>query len=171
VLERLDTRELERVSWQQLVGSGDGERAGADRYFFGVSRADQWSLMVEDNGMVGTTDEVVGPLSTGTTLVSHYHRSDGHGRLLVLEDRQVRLDFDPLDVAHRTGRGADSLSAVIDAAGFGSAEQVRLAGDPVRYRNYCMASAFALTERLTRVPMTLEWLQAKTYVLASVPRR
>jgi hypothetical protein len=126
--------------------------------------------MVEDNGMLGTTDERVQPLSKGTTLVSHYHGSDGHGRLLVLEDEEARLDFDPMDVAHRTGRGADSLLAVIDAAGFGSAERIRMTGDPVLYRNYCMESAFALTERLTGVPMTLELLQSKTYVLASVPR-
>ena len=40
-------RELERVSWRQLVGSGDGQSGPTSRYFIGVARVegDLWPLM------------------------------------------------------------------------------------------------------------------------------
>jgi uncharacterized protein DUF6461 len=172
VLDRLGSHELERVGWQQLVGSGNGPRGFTDKYLIGVARIGGWTLIVEDNGAMGTTDALVRPLSTGTTLVSHYRAGDGHGRFLLLEDREVRLDFDPLDVARRTGSGAGELTGVIDQAGFGLAEQIAKAADPVRYRTYCMEAAFALAERFTGIAMTHELLEnrQRTYLLAEVAR-
>lgn len=170
VIKRLGGRELERVDWEQVVGSGDGQQNAAADYFVGIAQVGAWALLVEDNGTLGTTDALVVPLSAGTTLVSHYQRADGHGRLLVLADREVRLDFDPLDARKRSGSGADSLAPVIDAAGFAYAETIRLGDDPAVYRTYCMEAAFALTERLTGVPMTLDLLNTSTYRLTRVPR-
>jgi hypothetical protein len=170
VLGRLGGKELERVDWQQLVGAGDGQRAGADRFFFGTARIGDWSLIVEDNGSLGVTDRLIRPLSKGTTLVSYHRTADGHGRFLVLEDQDVRLDFDPLDPAERSGRGADSLAPVIDDAGFRYTTGMRLSDDPVYYRTYCMEAAFALAERLTGVALTLDLLRTRTYLLSAVPR-
>ena len=169
VIKRLGGRELERVDWQQVVGSGDGQQAGANDYFVGIARVGAWALMVEDNGTLGTTDTLVVPLSAGTTLISHYRKADGHGRLLFLADREVRLDFDPTDPKKLGGSGAGALAPVIDAAGFGDAETMRPTEDPARYRTYCMEAAFALTERLTGVPMTLDLLTTMTYRLTRVP--
>jgi Family of unknown function (DUF6461) len=161
---------LERIGWEQLVGSGDGQQEGAEQYFYGVAHVGDWSLLVEDNGTFGTTDDRVRPLSRGTTLVSHYRARDGHGRLLVLEDEAVRLDFDPIEAGEITGRAADALTPVIDAAGFPYARRLR-SGDQTAYRTYCTAAAFALTERLTGVAMTENLLETLTYLLTSVPRR
>jgi hypothetical protein len=169
VIELTGGTELERVAWDQLVGSGDGQQAGADRYFYGVAHVGDWSLLVEDSGNFGTTDSRVRPLSKGTTLVSHYRARDGHGRVLVLEDEDVRLDFDPIEPGKITGRGADSLAPVIDAAGFTYAQELR-SGDQTAYRAYCMEAAFALTERLTGIGMTEDLVENSTYLLTSVPR-
>lgn len=163
-------KELERIGWNQLVGSGDGQQAGADRYFFGVAHVAEWSLLVEDGGTFGTTDSQVRPLSRGTTLISHYHARDGHGRLLVLDDETVRLDFDPAASDRLTGASATDLAPVIDAAGFTRARQLRPTTTQPTYQAYCVAAAFALTERMTGVGMTEALLQTLTYLLTSVPR-
>jgi hypothetical protein len=170
VLGRLGAKELQRVDWQQLVGAGDGQRPGADRFFFGTARIGEWSLIVEDNGSLGVTDGLVRPLSKGTTLVSYHRTGDGRGRFLVLADQDVRLDFDPLDPGRRRGRGADALAAVIDDAGFRYATTIRLSEDPVYYRTFCMEAAFALAERLSGVALTLDLLRTRTYLLSAVPR-
>jgi hypothetical protein len=162
-------KELERVAWEQLVGSGDGQETGADRYFYGVAHVGDWALLVEDSGSFGTTDSRVRPLSRGTTLVSHYRARDGHGRVLVFKDEDVRLDFDPIDAEKIAGRGADSLAPIIDAAGFAYAQRLR-SGKQTAYRTYCMEAAFALTERLTGIGITEELLQKLTYLLTSVLR-
>ena len=171
VLERLGATELERVSWQQMVGSGDGEWGG-DRYFFGVARIGDWSLMVEDNGTLGTVDERMAPLSLGGTVISHYRDGGdaGHGRLLVLADGVTALDFDPVAADRLRGSRAAELRPVVDGAGFAYARRLRLAGDADGYRAYCVQAAFALTERLTGVPMTRDLLDTKTYLLSTVPR-
>lgn len=170
VINRLGGRELERVDWEQVVGSGDGQQDAMSDYFVGIARVGAWALLVEDNGTLGTTDAKVVPLSAGTTLISNYRKADGHGRLLVLADREVRLDFDPIDAKKLSGSGVDSLAPIIDAAGFGYAGAVPLGDDPGQYRTYCMEAAFALTERLTGVPMTLNLLTTLTYRLTRVRR-
>jgi hypothetical protein len=160
VLNRLSGKELERVYWHQLVGPGDGQRGPADRRYFGVSRIDDWVLVVEDNGTLAMSDDVLGPLSAKTTAVAHYRGPDGHGRLLMLTDRGVDLQFDPLDNARRTGSRSAELSATIASAGFTGAS------DPIS----CTAAAFALTERLTGIAMTRELLEDKTYLLSTAAR-
>jgi hypothetical protein len=161
VLTRLHAKDLERVYWEQLVGSGDGQRAPADRYFFGVARIDNWVLIVEDRGDLGTTDRLMIPLSRGTTLVSHYNAGDGHGRFLLLGDGRVELDFDPLtEAGPRTGSRIVELAPVIAAAGLG------VTAGPAQH----VAAALALTERITGISMTLELLREKTYLLTTLTR-
>jgi len=169
VIRQSEGQELERIGWDQLVGSGDGQRVGADRYFYGVAHVAEWALIVEDGGTFGTTDSKVGPLSRGTTLISHYRGRNGHGRLLVLDDEIVRLDFDPTSPGTMAGRDADDLAPVIDSAGFGAMRRIRFR-DPNEYRAYGTQAAFALTERMTGVAMTEDLLKTLTYLLTSVPR-
>jgi hypothetical protein len=168
VIKASGGKELERIGWEQLVGSGDGQDAGAGQYFYGVAHVGDWALLVEDGGAFGATESRVGPLSRGTTVVSHWRAADGHGRLLVLEDQAVRLDFDPVEPEKVGGRGAASLASVMEAAGFQEAQRLR-AGDPAKYQQWCMEAAFALTERLTGVAMTRALLEKLTYLLTSVP--
>jgi hypothetical protein len=158
-------KELERIGWEQLVGSGDGQAAGADRFFYGVAHVGDWALLVEDNGTFGTTDEQVRTLSRGTTLVSFYWGADGHARVLVLEDASFRLDFDPLEAGKLSGWGADALKPLVDAAGFAAAPA---AGGIDR--TYCKEAAFAFVERVTGVAMTKDLLEKLTYLLTSVKR-
>jgi hypothetical protein len=161
-------KELERIGWEQLVGSGDGQQAGAEQYFYGVAHVGEWALLVEDNGAFGTTDLEARTLSQGTTLVSFSWKAGGLGRVLVLEDASYRVDFDPLTSGKLSGWGASELALVADAAGFGVARDLR-AGDPGEYRRYCMLSALAFVERVTGVAMTEDLLERLTYLLTSVP--
>lgn len=161
MLDRLGAKELERVYWKQLVGSGDGQRGHPRRLFFGVTRIDTtWSLVVEDNGTLGATESLLRPLSAGTTVVSHYRASNGRGRLLVLTNQGVDLDFDPLTAVPRPARRNAELASTIAAVGFGTST------DPA----YCTAAAFALTERLTGVAMTEALLASNTYRFSEAPR-
>jgi uncharacterized protein DUF6461 len=169
VIVRSGGKELERIGWEQLVGSGDGQAAGADRFFYGVAHVGEWALLVEDNGSFGTTDSEVRPLSRGTDLVSYYRGGDGRGRVLVLEDGSVRLDFDPVRAQKLGGWDVDTLAPVVDDAGFGAAHRLR-GGDQGEYRTYCMEAAFAFVERVAGVAMTEDLLSKLTYLLTSVPR-
>jgi hypothetical protein len=160
VLKRLHGKELERVSWQQLVGSGDGQSGPASRYFIGIARVEGWSLIVEDAGDLGVTDRLVRPLSAGTTVVAHQRGADGHGRFLLLQDATIQLDFDPLAPAKVSGTRAADLAPMISSVGLGAA------GDPKQNT----AAAFALTERLIGTEMTQYLLHSHTYLLTSVFR-
>jgi hypothetical protein len=160
VLDRLGGKELERVTWQQLVGSGDGESGPSDRYFIGVARVEGWSLIVEDNGDLGVTESMVRPLSQGTTVVAHERGPNGHGRFLLVEDTTIALDFDPMAPATPAGSRAAELAPMLASAGFSVGD------DPDRP----MEAAFALAERLTGTEMTQDLLRTHTYVLTTVPR-
>ncbi|GAB2580173.1 hypothetical protein Aab01nite_56570 [Paractinoplanes abujensis] len=157
VLKRMGAKELERIGWQQMVGAGDGQRGAIEKYYFGVSRLDDdWSLVIEDNGTLGRADDLLRPLSEGTTLVCLYRATDGSGRFLLLEDGAAQLEFDPAAPARRDGARAESLAPEISAAGIGAG------GDAT-------AGAFALAERLTGVGLSLELLQERTYLFSEVP--
>jgi hypothetical protein len=160
VLKRLGGTELERVGWQQLVGSGDGERFPGDRYFIGVASVDDWSLIVEDHGDLGVTDRLVLPLSVGTRVVAHYRAADGHGRFLLLDDAVIELDFDPTAAGKLSGSRATELAPMLAAVGFGPGDGPAV---PIE-------ASFALAERLTGIAMTKELLRDRTYLLTTVPR-
>jgi uncharacterized protein DUF6461 len=159
-------KELERIGWEQLVGSGDGQAPGAEQSFYGIAHVGDWALLVEDNGTFGTSDSGARSLSHGTTLVAFSSTAGGRGRVLVVEDGHYRLDFDPYAAGKLTGE----LAPVADAAGFGAARGIRFR-DQAAYRSFCMWSAFAFVERVTGVAMTEELLTKLTYLLTSVPRR
>jgi hypothetical protein len=160
VRQRLGGTELERVYWQQLVGSGDGPREPADVYYLGIGRVGDWSLIVEDHGDLGATERFALPLSSGTMLVSHCRAADGHARFLLAEDSAIQLDFDPRTPAMLRGTRAFELAPQVTAVGFG-------AGDD-SYTS--MEATFALAERLTGIAMTQELLSQNTYLLTTVPR-
>jgi hypothetical protein len=170
VIQVSQGKELERIGWEQLVGSGDGQAAGADRFFYGVAHVGDWALLVEDNGTFGTTDTEARSLSMGTTLVSYSWKAGGRGRVLVLDDGSYRLDFDPEAATKLSGWGISELAPVVEAAGFGTARVLR-SGDQGEYRRYCKWAAFAFVERVTGVAMTEDLLERLTYLLTSVPRR
>ncbi|WP_433372583.1 DUF6461 domain-containing protein [Actinoplanes sp. CA-142083] len=160
VLGRLHGKELERITWPQLVGAGDGPVGYPDRYFIGVTRVDDWTLIVEDNGDLGVNEQLMRPVSKGTTVVAHHRGADGHGRFLLLRKGTTELDFDPLNPAKASGSRAAELAPMLASVGFGADN------DPARP----MEAAFALTERLTGMTMTQELLRTNTYLFTVVPR-
>jgi hypothetical protein len=160
VLSRLGGKELERITWPQLVGAGDGPTGVLDRYYFGVTRVEGWTLIVEDNGDLGVNERLVRPLSKGTTVVAHRRGADRHGRFLLLRDDVVELDFDPVTPAKAAGSRAAELAPTLASVGFGMGD------DPARP----MEAAFALTERLTSTEMTQELLHTSTYLFSTVSR-
>jgi hypothetical protein len=152
VLKRMGAKELERIGWQQLVGAGDGERVSSGKRYFGVSRLDDsWSLIVEDNGTLGTADELLRKLSAETSLICLYRAAEGSGRFLLLRDQDVQLEFDPWADAKATGTRATELAPAIAAVGGSGAE-----------------AGFALAERVTGVPLDLAGLEKRTYLFSTV---
>lgn len=160
VAERLGGTELERVEWLRLVGGGDGERAGAGRFFIGVARVGDWSLIVEDNGALGVTQKAVSPLSLDGTVMVYRADSTGRGRLLVLRDEELVLDYDS-EAPSRTGdaRFAEFQPALQAAGLVGDATVT----DPT-------ASALEFLAEQTGVQLTRELLAERTYLLVTVPK-
>lgn len=160
-LERLGGEELERVYWHQLAGPGNGQRVTTDRRFFGMTRLDNWVLVVEDNGDLAVRDDLLGRLSAQTTVVAHHRGADLRGRLTVLTDGVVGLRFDPQADTNRTGTRVTELAGVLASTGVGAAT------DPAGRT----AAAFAFTERLTGLALTRTLLEERSYILGAAPRK
>jgi uncharacterized protein DUF6461 len=124
-----------------------------------------WAIMLEHNGYVGVTREIMVPASRGTAVVSHFRNVNALDEFLWLEDGVVLVEFEPLFPDRRSGIRAGDFGLEMTAAGF----DVR--GQPDRDVEECTESAFALAERLTGVRVTSELLDGATYVigLASLP--
>ena len=156
VAERLGGTELERVEWLRLVGGGDGERAGADRYFIGVARVGDWSLIVEDNGALGVTQRLVRPLSAGGSVLAYRNDAQGRERLLVLRDEEVVLDYD------------SGASGPIPAEWEPELRVAGLVGDTTVTQPTVPALTFLAGQ--TGVQLTRELLTERTYLLVTVPK-
>jgi hypothetical protein len=160
VIERLGGTELERVEWLRLVSGGDGERAGADRFFIGVARVGDWSLIVEDNGSLGVTQEVVSRLSTDGTVLVYRSAGTGRGRLLVLRDEDLVLDYDFRTPNEAGGSRSAEFQPALRAAGLVGDTTVT---DPT-------AAALGFLAGQTGVHLTRELLAERTYLLVTVPK-
>jgi hypothetical protein len=62
------------------------ESATGTDLFVAVTAADGWALIVEPNGYLGATRDVIVPLSRGTRLVSHYRNVNAVTRFYWIED-------------------------------------------------------------------------------------
>lgn len=173
VLQRLGARE--RVS---LVGlDALYEPAGQEwvayeqthqlELFVGATPIDGWTLLVEPNGFLGVTDEIIVPISQDTRWVSVYSNVNAQYRFCWVESGDIRLRFDPLFPARREGSHPDSLTDVMSVVGFD------LRDDDEATFDLCEEAAFALAEHLTGVRLRPEHLEASTYVCGTVtvPRR
>lgn len=160
VLEVLGGEELERIEWLRLVAAGDGERAGAARYFIGVARVGDWSVIVEDNGSLGVTQGLVSPLSADSRVLSYRGDAEGAGRLLVLRDGELELDFDSREPDRWGGmRPGDHMAAMRSAGLVGGTTVTQPTGP-----------ALAFLAEQTGVALTRELLTGLTYLLVTVPK-
>ena len=160
VIERLGGRELERVGWDLVVGPGDGERAGAGRFFAGVARVGDWALIVEDNGSLGVTRAVAGPLSEGRTVLAYRGNGAGRGRLMVFEDAQLVLDFDSAAPDRSGGSRPGDFVPAMRSAGL-------IGGPDVTDHT---APALRFLAQQTGVALTSDLVKERTYLLVTVPK-
>jgi hypothetical protein len=117
-----------------------------------ATAVDGWTLIVEPNGFVGVTEELILALSEGIRVVSHYRNVNAVSRFCWADDGHLRLSFDPLLPHLRTGD-------VTRAAGL----------DPSAFDESPQEAAFALAESLTGVVLTADLLEHATYLCGSVP--
>jgi hypothetical protein len=161
VIQRLGGKELERVEWHQLVGPGDGEADDSRRYFVGLARLGDWTLIAEDAGDLGVTPSIVRPLSAGRSVLAFHRAADGRGRLLVLEDEEILLDFDSETPERWGGSRPGDFVPAMGAAGLLGGTNVTEPTGP----------ALAFLAAQTGVALTRELLAERTYLLVTVPKR
>ncbi|WP_219503798.1 DUF6461 domain-containing protein [Nonomuraea ceibae] len=162
------------VSFGDLTGaaySGPGPSGTWDGHFFGAASIGDWCLIVEPNGFMGATPEVIKPLSAGTRLVSHFRNVNGVKDFCWVEDSEIRLMFEPPFAADRFGSDPDGAVAAMRRAGLDleygvQSGKISLPED-VAVRT---GAVFALAENLTGVRLTPQLLTESTYLCAVAPR-
>jgi hypothetical protein len=120
-----------------------------------------WALGVEVNGFLGATPEIIGPLSAGTRVVSHFANASAEC-FYWMADGRVILTFDPLFPQDREGSESRAVTGELRAAGFDLADDAENIDHPT-------ASAFALAQHITRVEVTRDLLETATYELGVAP--
>jgi hypothetical protein len=124
-----------------------------------------WALGLEVNGFLGVTPAAIVPLSAGTTVVSHHLDVEAADDFYWVEDRDIRLYFQPGAPAWREGSTPDAMTDAMRQAGFDLREDAESdAGDDVS-----TAAAFALAEHLTGVRLTPELLTESVYLCGVAP--
>jgi hypothetical protein len=120
-----------------------------------------WALSVEVNGFLGATPGVIGPLSAGTRVVSHFANASAEC-FYWMADGRVALTFDPLFPQDREGTESKPAARMLRAAGFNLADDAENIDHPT-------ASAFALAQQITKVEVTRDFLETATYELGIAP--
>ncbi|MDJ0345055.1 DUF6461 domain-containing protein [Streptomyces sp. H10-C2] len=141
-------------AWDEHDGTG---------LFIGAVAVGDWVLAVEPNGYLGTLDQLIGPLSQGTRLVSHFRNVNAVDHFHWCEDGDLRLHFEPLFPFSRDGRDPDGLEPVMRQVGFDLST-----GDDRDYQLNTEA-AFALAEHLTEVRLTPELLESAEFLCGTAP--
>ncbi|MFC4010562.1 DUF6461 domain-containing protein [Nonomuraea purpurea] len=145
---------------------------------FGAVAVGDWVLLVEPNGGLGVTEEIMVPLSAGTRLVSQFYLEvkgmdyfhwldDGKIRFEYLyqegyshwiEDGKIRRKF-----PHQEGYSEEMPDELAETMGRIDSVYPPLA-------DLYEGPAFLLAERLTEITMTPELLEESTYLGGGVPR-
>ncbi|TCO47789.1 hypothetical protein EV646_105346 [Kribbella antiqua] len=133
------------------------------RFGIGAVQLEGWTLLLEWNGFLGVTPEVIRPLSAGTRVVSHHRNVDAEDRFCWMEDGDLRLKFEPLFPFHRSGSDPDGLLDVMERIGFDLRD--------IEDRDFELntEAAFALAEHLTGVRVTQELLDTAEYLCGRAP--
>lgn len=141
---------------------------------FGAVSVGDWVLMVEANGSLGVTEEVILPLSAGTRLVSHsYLEVKGMDYFHWVDNGKIRFEH-----AHQEGYShwiEDGEMRLLLPYEENYSEEMpdelaetleRISGaDPHE------GPAFVLAESLTGITMTPQLLEESTYLCGGVPGR
>ncbi|WP_221329394.1 DUF6461 domain-containing protein [Actinoplanes sp. L3-i22] len=159
VVQRLGGRRLRTTGWRAEWESFPGRRGGET--VMAVAGMPGWSLVVEDIGVLALRDDLLERLSARTTVVTHSRNVELDSRFAVIKNGRLQVAFDPYDPGDRTGSRPDALLADMRAAGFTPDDQDSDNADATE-------TAFALTERLTGVPMTAASLHSASYLVTAV---
>jgi hypothetical protein len=122
-----------------------------------------WVLVAEINGYAGITEALVGPMSAGRTVVSHFGNVNAVHRFQWWRDGQLLVDFDPMFPTDRYGSDPDALTEHIGGVGIlFDAEPEDIAGVDLS------AAGFALAERITGVACTPEMFERSHFLVGTV---
>src|SRR5262245_24473980 len=100
-----------RAGWSCDVGKSIGE--GGQGLSVGSS-----TLVVEVDGRLAETEQLLSPLSRGTSVASHFENVNALMSFCWVVDGTVRLRFDPLFAFDRSGPDSDNLVEVMEQVGF-----------------------------------------------------
>jgi hypothetical protein len=121
------------------------------------------ALIAEINGFVGVTERILGPLSPGRTIVSHFANINAVHRFHWWRDGRLLVDVDLLFPAERVGAEPDSLIDELRGVG------IPLDDDPESVAAVDLrAAGFALAERVTGVACTPALFDAGEYLIAAI---
>ncbi|GIH93774.1 DUF6461 domain-containing protein [Planobispora siamensis] len=149
-----------------------------EREAFGAVTVGDWVLMVEANGGLGVTKEIIRPLSAGTRFVSHFYlevkwmdyfhwvedgkirfeflRDDGYSHWI--KDGKIQREFSQQEGCSE--KMPDELAETMERIDSLYPHAV----DPHE------GPAFMLAERLTGITMTPQLLEESTYLCGGIPR-
>lgn len=124
---------------------------------------DGWTLVAEMNGYLGVTQCVMGPISIGRTVVSHFRNINAVHRFYWWRDGCLLVDFDALFPDERWGAEPDAL--LDDIRGVG----IPLEGDSGDITDIDLGAAgFALAQRITDVACIPELFERSDFLVAIV---
>ncbi|WP_182900553.1 DUF6461 domain-containing protein [Microbispora sp. H10830] len=144
---------------------------------FGAVAVGDWVLLVEANGGLGVTEEIIMPLSAGTRLVSHFYLDvDGMDYFYWIDDGKIRFEF-----AYQEGyshwiedgkiqfmfRHHESYSEEMPDELAETMERIDSVYPPLTDPRE--GPAFLMAERLTGITLTPQLLEEPTYLCAVVP--
>lgn len=143
LLDRLAVEERTRITGAEpTVGPAYAawDIHGGDGGFVAVAEVDGWALVLEPNGYVGVTPEIIAPLSRRRRLVSHFRNVNAVDHFYWYDDGALRVHFEPLFPTVRDGTEAQTLHPTLVDVGF------ELTDDPDHSPKHHTQAAFALAE-------------------------
>ncbi|MCV7135131.1 hypothetical protein H7J06_19300 [Mycobacterium hodleri] len=134
------------------------------RAVVGVATVDDtWTLVAEVNGYVGVTERLIGPLSSGRTVVSHFANVNAVHTFHWWHDGQLLVDVDLMFPAERDGTDPDVLVDHVRGVG------IPLDADPEEIATVDLSAAgFALAQRVTGIACTPELFERTDFLVATV---
>ena len=134
-----------------------------------------WTLMIQSNGYIGTTDSVMAPLTAGHEVVAHSQTVNGDNQFAWWRDGKRQVLFSPSNptweltgagTAHQGSAAAVAriMELINDVGG------IELHKPPEgRTEHHHVEGAFALAEQLTGVTVTPRLLVTSSFTVAVVP--
>ncbi|MEV4251409.1 DUF6461 domain-containing protein [Streptosporangium canum] len=155
----------------------DSYSGSYERRAFGAVAVGDWVLLVEANGSLGVTDEIIMPLSAGTRLVSHFYLDiKCMDYFHWIEDGKTRFDYLHQDGYSHWIKNGKIQPEFPHQEGYSEEMPDELAETMKRidsvypeFTDPHEGPAFLLAERLTGITMTPQLLEESTYLCGVVP--